>query len=247
MTSIRFHYKERLTVKQGSKIFRVDVATRDGVILPRTTLRVLVGCLCLWVILRVCDFFDFSKNRCCKYRYLRCEKRHKINKVTNSERSEGPQRCPVVRAVPSFSNTNIPRALSLPSFASRVFIARMHQRFWVYIMSSKSGTLYTGMTNSLDRRVYEHKHHLDPRIHGKIQLHASCISRSVRTRSMPSPAKSSSKGWLQPGRSHSSNPQTLTGTILRRTGARRDVFRTNPSRTSDTSLVSQKSGVGQKA
>jgi putative endonuclease len=38
----------------------------------------------------------------------------------------------------------------------------MHQRFWVYIMSGNSGTLYTGMTNSLDRRVFEHKHHLVP-------------------------------------------------------------------------------------
>ena len=36
----------------------------------------------------------------------------------------------------------------------------MRQRFWVYIMSSKSGTLYTGMTNSIDRRVFEHKNHL---------------------------------------------------------------------------------------
>jgi putative endonuclease len=36
----------------------------------------------------------------------------------------------------------------------------MQKRFWVYIMSSKSGTLYTGMTNNLDRRVFEHKHHL---------------------------------------------------------------------------------------
>ena len=36
----------------------------------------------------------------------------------------------------------------------------MDERFWVYIMSSKSGTLYTGITNSLDRRVYEHKQHL---------------------------------------------------------------------------------------
>ena len=38
----------------------------------------------------------------------------------------------------------------------------MHQRFWVYIISSTSGTLYTGMTNSLDRRVFEHKRHLVP-------------------------------------------------------------------------------------
>jgi putative endonuclease len=33
---------------------------------------------------------------------------------------------------------------------------------WVYIMASKSGTLYTGMTGNLDRRVFEHKHHLVP-------------------------------------------------------------------------------------
>jgi len=39
----------------------------------------------------------------------------------------------------------------------------MDERFWVYIIASKSGTLYTGITNSLDRRVYEHKQHL---IHG---------------------------------------------------------------------------------
>jgi putative endonuclease len=36
----------------------------------------------------------------------------------------------------------------------------MRKRFWVYIMSSNSGTLYTGVTNSLDRRGFEHKHHL---------------------------------------------------------------------------------------
>ena len=27
-------------------------------------------------------------------------------------------------------------------------------------MSSESGTLYTGMTNNIDRRVFEHKNHL---------------------------------------------------------------------------------------
>ena len=30
--------------------------------------------------------------------------------------------------------------------------------FYIYMMTSPSGTLYTGMTNDLLRRVYEHKH-----------------------------------------------------------------------------------------
>jgi putative endonuclease len=38
----------------------------------------------------------------------------------------------------------------------------MQKSFWVYIMCSKTGTLYTGVTNSLDRRVFEHKYHLNP-------------------------------------------------------------------------------------
>ena len=31
------------------------------------------------------------------------------------------------------------------------------RRFYVYIMTNKSGTLYTGITNSLERRAWEHK------------------------------------------------------------------------------------------
>jgi putative endonuclease len=34
------------------------------------------------------------------------------------------------------------------------------KQYFVYIMTSNSGTLYTGMTNNLQRRVYEHKNKL---------------------------------------------------------------------------------------
>jgi len=36
----------------------------------------------------------------------------------------------------------------------------MSKQYFVYIMTSKTGTLYTGMTNDIIRRVYEHKHKL---------------------------------------------------------------------------------------
>jgi len=36
----------------------------------------------------------------------------------------------------------------------------MAKNYYVYIMTNKSRTLYTGITNDLKRRVYEHKHHL---------------------------------------------------------------------------------------
>jgi putative endonuclease len=39
-------------------------------------------------------------------------------------------------------------------------VDNMTKNYYIYIMTNKSRVFYTGMTNNLERRVYEHKHKL---------------------------------------------------------------------------------------
>jgi putative endonuclease len=46
----------------------------------------------------------------------------------------------------------------------------MSKEYYVYIMTNKSRTLYTGVTNNLMRRVYEHKNKLVPGFTSKYNI-----------------------------------------------------------------------------
>ena len=43
--------------------------------------------------------------------------------------------------------------------------------YYVYIMANKSRTLYTGVTNNLERRVLEHRHKLVPGFTTRYNIH----------------------------------------------------------------------------
>jgi putative endonuclease len=45
------------------------------------------------------------------------------------------------------------------------------RQFYVYIMASKSRVLYTGITNNLQRRVWDHKHDELPGFTRKYRIH----------------------------------------------------------------------------
>ena len=45
------------------------------------------------------------------------------------------------------------------------------KNFFVYIMASKSGTLYTGVTSNIKKRVYEHKNNAADGFTKKYKVH----------------------------------------------------------------------------
>jgi putative endonuclease len=47
----------------------------------------------------------------------------------------------------------------------------MRDKYYLYILASKSGTLYVGITNNILRRIYEHKNHLIPGFTDKYDCH----------------------------------------------------------------------------
>jgi putative endonuclease len=73
----------------------------------------------------------------------------------------------------------------------------MEKQYFIYIATNKSGTLYTGVTNNLHRRMYEHKNKL---VKGFTQKYN--INRLIFYETFPSPknaieAEKKIKAWTR--------------------------------------------------
>ena len=68
------------------------------------------------------------------------------------------------------------------------------RQYYVYIMTNKSRTLYTGVTNNLERRVYEHKQKLIPGFTTKCNISRLVFSKRLKISELRLRGKSKSKG-----------------------------------------------------
>ena len=73
----------------------------------------------------------------------------------------------------------------------------MSKEYYVYIMTNKSRTLYTGMTNNLMRRVHEHKHKLVPGFTSKYNIQYLVYYEATPDVHTAIAREKQIKGWLR--------------------------------------------------
>jgi putative endonuclease len=70
--------------------------------------------------------------------------------------------------------------------------------YYVYIMTNKpNGTLYTGVTNDIERRVFEHKHKLVKGFTSKYNLHRLAYYEDTNDIREAIAREKQIKGWLR--------------------------------------------------
>ena len=70
-------------------------------------------------------------------------------------------------------------------------------QYYVYIMTNKSRTLYTGITNDLERRVYEHKQKLVPGFTAKYNITRLVYFEVTQDVQAAITREKQIKGWLR--------------------------------------------------
>jgi putative endonuclease len=73
----------------------------------------------------------------------------------------------------------------------------MNKQYYVYIMSNYAHTLYVGVTNNLERRVYEHKMKLVPGFTSKYGLNHLVYYEDTRDIGAAIMREKQIKGWLR--------------------------------------------------
>ena len=69
--------------------------------------------------------------------------------------------------------------------------------YYVYIMTNHSGTLYTGVTNDLQRRVYEHKHKVIPGFTARYNIARLVFYEQTSDIIVAIAREKQIKGWLR--------------------------------------------------
>ncbi|MEW6083421.1 MAG: GIY-YIG nuclease family protein [Chloroflexota bacterium] len=69
--------------------------------------------------------------------------------------------------------------------------------YFVYIMTNKSRTLYTGVTNDLERRVYEHKNKLVAGFTSRYNITKLVYYEETNDVSVALAREKQIKGWLR--------------------------------------------------
>ena len=71
------------------------------------------------------------------------------------------------------------------------------KQYYVYIMTNRSKTLYIGVTNNLQRRMYEHKHHLMAGFTNKYDLTRLVYFEETSDVNIAIAREKQIKGWLR--------------------------------------------------
>lgn len=69
--------------------------------------------------------------------------------------------------------------------------------YYVYIMTNRSLTLYVGVTNNLERRVYEHTHHLLPGFTSRYNLNRLVYFEATSDITSAITREKQIKGWTR--------------------------------------------------
>ena len=71
------------------------------------------------------------------------------------------------------------------------------KQYYVYVMTNRSKTLYIGVTNNLQRRMYEHKHHLMTGFTSKYDLTRLVYFEETSDVNIAIAREKQIKGWLR--------------------------------------------------